>query len=137
MLLAAGSLALAACSSDPNVARTDGAYCAAVSTNLTALNAPSIATPADVDATVRLYQAMAKAAPLAVEKEWDILAIAYETASSIVPDDAASVQKAADTIRSSQQAATVISDYTLRLCRTQIGTPTVPVITVAAPTTTS
>ncbi|MEO5724637.1 MAG: hypothetical protein ABIQ39_14975 [Ilumatobacteraceae bacterium] len=131
-LLAAGGLT--ACGSSDSSARTDVAYCDAVHRNLAELNSPSIATAVDIDRTVKMYQAVASSAPLAVEKEWDILVLAYQTASTVVPGDPVSMQKAADTIRSSQPAATTVADYTSRLCGATIGTAAPPTPASTAPT---
>jgi hypothetical protein len=117
--------------------RTNARYCAEVSRHLTELNAPSIATPADVDKAVALYSSMAKVAPLAVEKEWDVLTLAYQTAATVVPGDATSMQRAVDTIRASQQSANAAADYTRRLCNVQLGTPTVPPTAPAGDSTTT
>ena len=102
-----GALVVAACGSDTNQ-RTDERYCAAVQQHLAELNTPSIATPADITRTVELYRTIAATAPLSVEQEWNVLAIAYETASTVEPGDQASMQKAADTIRASQKSATAV-----------------------------
>lgn len=128
-------LGVAACSSG-GAGRTDSGYCAAVQANLAELNSPGISVPGDVSRTVELYTTMAKAAPLAVEKEWDILSIAYATAATVVPGDPASLQKAADTIRSAQQSATAVADYTRRLCQVDLGAPTVPTTLLSGSTTT-
>ncbi|MCU1501887.1 MAG: hypothetical protein JWM12_1241 [Ilumatobacteraceae bacterium] len=119
----------------PDNGRTDANYCAAVNQHLAELNAPSIATAADVTRAVSLYRAMSDVAPLAVEKEWDVLTIAYQTAATVVPGDQASMQHAVDTIRASQQSANAAADYTLRLCNIQIGTPTVPTTLLSQSTT--
>jgi hypothetical protein len=128
--------ALGGCSSAGS-GRTDAKYCAAVSRHLTELNSPSIATPSDVDKTVALYSSMAKVAPLAVEKEWDVLTVAYQTAATVVPGDQASMQQAVDTIRAAQQSATAAADYTRRLCNVQLGAPAVPTTAPAGSTTTA
>ncbi len=117
--------------------RTDSKYCSTVSRHLADLNAPSIATPADVSKAVALYSSMSKVAPLAVEKEWDELTIAYQTAATVDPADQGSTQRAADTIRGAQQSANAAADYTLRLCNVQIGTPTVPTTLLSESTTTT
>lgn len=116
--------------------RTDENYCAAVSQHLAELNTPNIATSADIDRTVELYRSIAKVAPLAVEQEWDVLTLAYETASTADPNDQASLQKAADTIRASQKSATAIATYTQQLCNAQIGAPIVPTTLLSGTTTT-
>jgi hypothetical protein len=115
--------AAAACSSDTPAA-TGGAYCAAISADLAQLNAPAIADAAGIEATATLYNSIAALAPLAVQKEWKVMSASVETASSVDPADAASVQRAADTARASQNSATAIVDYTSKVCGITIGIPT-------------
>ena len=86
--------------------------------------------------TVELYRSIAEVAPLAVEQEWNVLTLAYETASTVVPGDQASMQLAADTIRASQKSATAIAEYTQRLCNAQIGPSIVPTTLLSGTTTT-
>ena len=47
-----------------------------------------------------------------------------EAAATVDPTDPASVQQIADMARSSQQAASAISDYTSKLCGVTLGVPT-------------
>ncbi len=129
------ALGFAACSSGSSQ-RTEAGYCDTARANLIELNTPGISVPGDVTRTVSLYETMAKAAPLAIEKEWDVLAIAYRTAATVVPTDPVSMQKAADTIRGAQQSANAVADYTLRLCHVQIGNPSVPTTLLSGSTTT-
>jgi len=133
--LVAGALLIASCRSD-DVRRTDERYCATVKQHLTERNAPNIATTGDIDRAVDLYRSIAKVAPLAVEQEWDVLTLAYQTAATVVPGDQASVQKAADTIRAAQQSATAIATYTQERCKEQIGPAIVPTTILSAVTTT-
>lgn len=123
------------CGSDATE-RTDERYCATVQQHLAELTNPNIATPGQISSTIDLYRTIAKAAPLALEQEWDVLTIAYETAATVVPGDQASLQKAADTIRAAQPSAKSISDYTQRLCNAQIGPSIVPTTLLAGTTTT-
>ena len=127
--------AVAACSSD-NPPATDGQYCATVSANLDQLNAPAIADSTGIDQTAQLYRTITSIAPLAVQKEWQTMTSTVEAAAGVDPNDPASVQRIADMARSSQQAASSISDYTSKVCGLTIGTPTttVPaVVETAAP----
>ncbi len=133
--LVAGALLIASCGSD-DVRRTDERYCETVQQHLSELNAPDIATTGDINRTVDLYRSIAKIAPLAVEQEWDVLSLAYETAATVVPSDQASMQKAADTIRAAQQSATAIATYTQQRCNAQIGPSIVPTTIRSAATTT-
>ena len=115
--------------------RTDAKYCAAVNQHLTELNSPQIVTSADVAKAVAVYQTIADAAPLAVEKEWDVMTIAYQTAATVAVGDPASAQRVVDAINASQQSASAAADYTQRLCNVQIGTPTLPTTPAATPST--
>jgi hypothetical protein len=114
---------LPACSSDAPPA-TDGQYCAAVSASLEQLNAPAIADSAGIEATSNLYRSITSIAPLAVQKEWQTMATNVEAAAAVDPNDPEALQKLADTARSSQQAASSISDYTSKLCGVTLGIPT-------------
>ncbi|MEO5900986.1 MAG: hypothetical protein ABIR68_12800 [Ilumatobacteraceae bacterium] len=136
-----GAILVSGCGSGN--ARTDAKYCAAVNQHLTELNSPQIVTSADVAKAVAVYQTIAKAAPLAVEKEWDVLTIAYQTAATVTVNDPASARRVVDAINGSQHSASAAAEYTRRLCNVQIGTPTVPTTPAApsslppTPTTTS
>jgi hypothetical protein len=115
--------AVSACSSDTPPS-TDGQYCAAVSANLDQLNAPAIADDAAVAKTSELYRSITSIAPLAVQQEWQTMTSNVEAASAVDPSDPASVQKVADMTRSSQNAASAITDYTRKLCGVTLGVPT-------------
>ncbi len=117
-------LALAACSDKPQ--GSEATYCTEVGNARDELISPNIGTQADVDQAVVLYRALRDSAPLAIEAEWDTLVASVETAASVVPNDPASVQLAADTARASQQAATRVNEYTRQLCGVGFTDPTVP-----------
>ena len=85
----------------------------------------------DVDLTLELYRSIADQAPV-VEPEWQQLVLNLETASTVDPNDPASLQLAADTARASTAAATRVQEYTSQTCGLQIGQ--VPAITLP-PTT--
>ena len=128
--------AVTACGSDTPPG-TDGQYCAKVSASLDQLNAPSIADDAGIQATADLYRSITSVAPLAVQKEWQTMTSNVEAAATVDPNDPASVQKVADMTRSSQQAASAITDYTSKLCGTTLGIPTTtlpPVVETAGGT---
>jgi hypothetical protein len=120
------SCAATACSSDTPPA-TDGQYCAMVSASLEQLNAPAIADDAGVEETSKLYRSITSIAPLAVQKEWETMASNVEAAAAVDPSDPESVQKIADMARSSQHAASAITDYTSTLCGVTLGVPTTTV----------
>ena len=110
---------------------TDGQYCATVSASLEQLNAPAIADEAGIEATSKLYRSITSIAPLAVQKEWETMTSNVEAAASVDPNDPASVQKIADMARSSQHAASSITDYTSKLCGVSLGIPTTTLPPVA------
>jgi hypothetical protein len=128
LLAVAGCCAVTACSSD--APPTAGQYCATVTSNLQQLNAPAIVDAAGIEATTQLYRTISSLAPLAVQKEWETMTSNVETAATVDPKDPASLQRVADGARSSQQAASTISDYTTKVCGVTIVTPTttIPVI---------
>jgi hypothetical protein len=113
---------VSACSSDAPPA-TDGRYCATVSASLEQLNAPAIADSAGIEETSKLYRSITSLAPLAVQKEWETMTSNVEAAAAVDPSDPAAVQKIADMARSSQHAASSISDYTSKLCGVTLGVP--------------
>lgn len=117
------SSCVASCASDAPPA-TDGQYCATVSASLGQLNAPAIADSAGIEATAELYRSITAIAPLAVQKEWQTMTSNVEAAASVDPSNPESVQQIADMTRSSQHAASTISDYTSKLCGVTIGAPT-------------
>jgi hypothetical protein len=135
MLVAVTYCTISACSSDaaPN---TGGQYCATIIANLDQLKAPAIVDAAGIEATSNLYRSITSIAPLAVQNEWETMTSNIETAATVDPNDPASLQHVADMARSSQNAATSISDYTSKLCGVAIGPPptTPPVVaTTGAP----
>jgi hypothetical protein len=130
VLVLTGSGVLAACNSDEG--NTGEAYCGTIQENLTALASPAIVTAEDIDLTLELYRSIADRAPAAVEPEWQQLVLNLETASTVDPNDPASLQLAADTARASTSAATRVQEYTSQTCGLQIGQ--VPAITLP-PTT--
>jgi hypothetical protein len=136
LIAVVASCAVSACSSSSPPA-TDGQYCATVSASLDQLNAPAIADIAGIEQTATLYRTITSVAPLAVHKEWQTMTSNVEAAAGVDPNDPASVQRIADMARSSQHAASSISDYTSKVCGVTIGTPptTIPVVveTAAAP----
>ena len=107
-------------SDDPS---KEAAYCSTIQANLVALETPQIETVADIDATLELYRSITAGAPLAVQPEWEVVVENLETAATVDPDDQASRQRAADTARRSQSAATRIQQYTHESCGLDIGTP--------------
>ncbi|MEP7203129.1 MAG: hypothetical protein ABI894_10995 [Ilumatobacteraceae bacterium] len=130
MLAVATTAFTASCSSDTPPA-TDEQYCATISTNAQQLSAPAIVDSVGVEATAELYRSITAIAPLAVQSEWQTMTSTVEAAAAIDPSDPAAVQQMADMARSSQHAASTISDYTSKLCGIVIGAPTTTIVAPA------
>jgi hypothetical protein len=132
--LMVGVTSVAACSDGPD--HSIASYCTEVKANITAINAPSIATEADVQATLELYRGIGDRAPADVAPEWQVMIGSLETAATLVADDAQSLETVNDAALSSQAAATRIQQYTQKTCGADIGTPPVPTNPVTATTIT-
>ena len=131
-VLVISAVALAACADDQE--RSEGRYCTEVGNHLAALNTPPLTNSAEVDDMLDAWRAVADAAPLAVQPEWDRLMAAMETASTVDPADAEAMQRVADTARSNEPSANRIIDYTFTLCGVRIGEGT-PITTTVPPST--
>jgi hypothetical protein len=120
LVAAALPLGLAACGDDPNQ-RSEANYCTQVGNHLTDLNSPTITGDADIDRVLNSWRTVARSAPLAIEAEWDTMVVNLETAVTVDPNDPASMQRVADTARSSEPAANRVIAYTQQKCGAVIG----------------
>lgn len=131
-------LCLVACGDDANQ-RSEANYCTQVGNHLSDLNSPAITKDADIDRVLSSWRAVAGSAPLAIESEWDAMVANLETAVTVDPNDPASMQKVADTARSSEPAANRVIAYTQQKCGAVIGevaaTPATPSTTTSAAST--
>ena len=127
-------LGAAACSDDA-AQRSEANYCTQVGNHLADLNAPSLATGDDIERVVDAWRAVAQSAPLAIEEEWNTMVANIETASTVDPNDADSMQLVADSARSSEPAASRVIAYTQQRCGALIGS-VAPTPTSPAPTAT-
>ena len=127
-------LAAAGCSEDATQ-RSEANYCTQVGNHLADLNAPSLATGDDIERVVDAWRAVAQSAPLAIEEEWNTMVANIETASTVDPNDADSMQLVADSARSSEPAANRVIAYTQQRCGALIGS-VAPTPTSPAPTAT-
>jgi hypothetical protein len=142
VLVAVVALATMSACDDSN-GRTAEGYCGQIKLHLDALNTPAIADGADIEATIEIYRTITSAAPAAVEPEWEQLLTSLETASTVDPADPESLQRVADTARSTRPAATRVQQYTDQTCALRIADPppitnpvtatTVPADTTAPP----
>ncbi|HAP74783.1 MAG TPA: hypothetical protein DCR14_01715 [Acidimicrobiaceae bacterium] len=128
-LLATLAIALVATAcSDDDAQRSDGAYCTEVGNRLADLNTPALATDDDIERVLDSWRAVAAAAPLAVQPDWEVVVDNMETAATVDPNDPESVQRMADAARAGEPAATRVISYTYERCSVLIGTET-PVTT--------
>lgn len=112
-------LALAACSDDD--AGSAERFCGEVAANNDALTAPQLEFSDDIEPLLDLYREIGDLAPLAIQTEWNELVTAYETASTVVPDDAESEQAALAAIYSSESSAAQIDAWLRANCAVEIG----------------
>ena len=126
-LAMAASLVVAACNDDDPAGNAER-FCGEIEVNQAQLTNPELATAADVDLLLELYRDIGRFAPLAIEAEWDQLIVNYETASTIVPGDDASMQRAVATALQSEQAAARVKQWLIDNCALDIG----PVATLVA-----
>ncbi len=124
--LLVGSVFLLACSNDEPGGDAER-FCGEIEVNLEQLTAPDLQGALDVELLLELYRDIGEFAPLAIEPEWDQLILNYETASTIVPGDDASMQVAIATALRSEQAGARVKQWLLDNCALDIG----PIATLA------
>jgi hypothetical protein len=135
---------LGACDSGPQ--RGTAEFCEQLGQQLASLEGP-LATQADVDELLARYQELGRFAPLAIEPSWGTLVALVETAATVDPDDADSVQRAVDAAYASERAAREVAEWADVNCGLDlpdvggVGTPatttTTSTTTTTAPPTSS
>lgn len=128
-LLIAATIAaglLAACGDDD--AGSAERFCGEIQLHAAELTQPDLTYADDVEPFLDLYREIGDLAPLAIEQEWDQLVAAYETASTVVPGDPESEQRALTAIFSTEKSAAAVDDWLERNCAVDIG----PVFTIVA-----
>lgn len=110
---------LAACGGDGggNAER----FCGEIDVNKAALTSPDLRFIDDVEELLDLYRSIGELAPLAIEDEWNQLIVNYETASTVVPDDPASVQLAVVSALESESAAARVGEWLEQNCGVDLG----------------
>jgi hypothetical protein len=101
-------------------------FCGEVAANKDALTNPTLTYADDIEPLLDLYRTIGELAPLAIERDWNQLVTAYETASTVVPGDAESEQAALAMIYSSEKSAAAIDRWLVANCAVDIG----PVFTI-------
>ena len=115
----------AACSTGDSGASAER-FCGEVEANKEALTNPTLEFSDDIGPLLQLYSDVGDVAPLAIEKEWNQLVTAYETASTVVPGDEESEQLVLAAIYSSESAAAAVDQWLRENCAVDIG----PVFTI-------
>jgi hypothetical protein len=125
-----GTIALAAVATA--CGGTDGPsaerFCGEIDEHREMITNPDVQGAADIEPVLALYREIGDLAPLSIEAEWRRLTSAYETASTVVPGDAASEQAALAEIYSSEESAARVSSWLRENCAVDIG----PVATIVA-----
>lgn len=128
LCLCAAVIALAAASCGDDDAGSPERFCGEIKVNAERLTQPDLNFEDDIDPLLDLYRDIAELAPLAIETEWDQLVSAYETASTVVPGDPESQQKALAAIFATEKSAAAVDSWLERNCAVDIG----PVFTIVA-----
>ena len=103
-------------------------FCGEVQAN-TAQLVTAPATEDEIDGFLDEYRRIGELAPLAIEPHWQALVLNYETASTVEPADAASVQRAVGRAYATERSAVAVKDWLLANCNVDIG----PVSTIVPP----
>ena len=118
------SISLAACGDDD--AGNAERFCGEIAANKDQLTNPELASSDDIQPLIDLYTKIGDLAPLSIQKEWNQIASAYETASTVVVDDPDSVQVATAAIYSAEASAAKVDTWLRTNCAVDIG----PVVTL-------
>jgi hypothetical protein len=102
-------------------------FCGEIEANQAMLTNPGLSTSDQVGPLLDLYREIGAFAPIAIATEWQQLVLNYETASTVAPDDDASMQRAVATALQSEQAAAQVKGWLVDNCALDIG----PVATIA------
>ncbi len=119
-------LVLVACGGDDAVQSDAQRFCGEAIEQRDNLVAPPLSTDAEIDATLDFYRLMGELAPIAIAEEWNDLLVSLETASTLVPGDAASEQLVAKTAYATEPSAFAVKRWLLDNCGLDI-----PITTIA------
>lgn len=122
-----GAAVLASCS-DGDGAGNASRFCGEIEVNRVQLTNPQLSSASEIEPLLDLYRKIGDLAPIAIEAEWDQLTLNYETASTVVPGDEASMQTAVVMALQSEQAGARVKQWLVDNCALDIG----PVATLVA-----
>ncbi|MGH9269963.1 MAG: hypothetical protein ACRDZ2_01680 [Ilumatobacteraceae bacterium] len=125
-LCAGATLLVTACGEDGGASSAE--FCADIRQHRAAILAPP-PTADEIDDFVDLHRDIGRAAPLAIEQEWDELVVNYETASTVEPGDPESVQRVVETAVRTEESVTAVQRWVAANCEVDLG----PVATMQAP----
>jgi hypothetical protein len=101
-------------------------FCGEIGNDIVAVITPSIGSEEQLDTTLAHYRMLADLAPAAIEPEWRDLVLNLETASTVVPQDPDSMQRAVAQAYATERSAVAVRDWLLANCSIDLG----PVATI-------
>lgn len=127
MAAAAAVLAAIAFGACSNEAASDAErFCGEIGADPASIVSPDLTDEAGLDATLSRYRELADLAPVAIETEWRSLLDSLETASTVVPTDPDSVQRAVTRAYASERSAVDVRNWVAANCGVDLG----PVATI-------
>lgn len=101
-------------------------FCGEIGDDIVAVITPSIGNEEQLETTLAHYRMLADLAPAAIEPEWRDLVLNLETASTVVPRDPDSMQRAVAQAYATERSAVAVRDWLLANCSIDLG----PVATI-------
>lgn len=101
-------------------------FCGEIATRPEAVVSPTIASEDDLDEVLAHYRMLADLAPLAIAEEWQALVTNLETASTVVPSDDESLQRALAQAYATERSAVEVQRWLAANCSIDLG----PVATI-------
>jgi hypothetical protein len=87
---------------------------------------PPVASEAELEQSLEFFRAMGELAPLEISEQWGDIVLAMETASTVVPSDPESVERAAVQAYATERSAYEVKVWLQRYCGVDI-----PITTIA------
>ena len=120
LALVVAGVTLAACGDDAPAGDAER-FCGEIDVHRDALTRPQLTYEDDIEPVLDLYRMIGDLAPLAIEREWDQLITNFETASTVVPDDPTSVQRAVEMAYRSETSAAAVDRWLRENCGIDMG----------------
>lgn len=111
-------------------------FCSNAIERTAAIVSPPMQTADDLNETLAFYREMTDLAPVAIEPQWRALLVLVETASTVVPEDPASMQRVAAQAYATEKSAFEVREWIARNCGHDIGPMATIVPQGSSPTTT-